>query len=110
MTTGCSGRWPSTGPSRRTPSWALTAARKALQGTERRLARLLDDYERLPDAEARLVLRRATSVEAQRDEAERRVRDLEAVVSEHELDAPDLEAARDLYGRLAARCAPRCRR
>ena len=81
---------------------ALTAARNALQGTERRLERLLDDYERLPEAEARLVLRRATSVEAERDEAERRVRDLEAVVSEHELDDPDLEAAHDLYRRLAA--------
>ena len=66
------------------------------------MERLLDDYERLPEAEARLVLRRATSVEAERDEAERRVRDLEAVVSEHELDDPDLEAAHDLYGRLAA--------
>ena len=80
---------------------ALTAARKALQGTERRLERLLDDYERLSGAEARVVLRRATSVEAERDEAERRVRDLEAVVSEHEID-PDLDAARDLYRRLAA--------
>ena len=80
---------------------ALTEARKALQGTERRLERLLDDYERLSGAEARVVLRRATSVEAERDEAERRVRDLEAVVSEHEID-PDLEAAQDLYLRLAA--------
>ena len=59
---------------------ALTAARKALQGTERRLERLLDDYERLSGAEAGLVLRRATSVEAERDEAEHRVIDLEAVV------------------------------
>ena len=65
---------------------ALTAARKVLQGTERRLERLLDDYERLPEAEARLVLRRATSVETERDDAERRVRDLEAIVSEHEID------------------------
>ena len=80
---------------------ALTAARKALQGTERRLERLLDDYERLPEAEARLVPRRATSVEAERDDAERRVRDLEAIVSEHEIDT-DLDAARDLYRRLAA--------
>ena len=54
-----------------------------------------------PD-EATLVLRRAKKVEAERDEIEQRVRDLEAVVSEHELDDPDLEAAHDLYLRLAA--------
>jgi site-specific DNA recombinase len=81
---------------------ALTAARKAQQAMERRLERLLDDYERLPEVEARLVLRRATSVETELAEAERRVCDLEAVVSEHELGDPDLEAAHDLYLRLAA--------
>ena len=80
---------------------ALDAARSALATTERRLERLLDDYEALPPDEARLVLRRATSVQAERDEAEQRVSDLEAVVAEHHQD-PDVEAARDLYVRLLA--------
>jgi hypothetical protein len=62
---------------------------------------LLDDYERLPPDEARLVLRRATSVQAERDTAEQRIRDLEAVVAEHDTD-PDVDAARDLYARLLA--------
>ncbi len=80
---------------------ALAVARTALQAVERRLERLLDDYERLPADEARPLLRRATKVEAERDEIERRVRDLEAVVAEHHDDPDDLDAARDLYVRLA---------
>ena len=80
---------------------ALTAARKALEAAEKRLERLLDDYERLPPDEARLVLRRATKVEAERDDAERRVTDLDAVIAEHRADL-DVDAARERYARLLA--------
>jgi hypothetical protein len=52
------------------------------------------------------VLRRATRVQAERDEAEGRVKDLEAVAAEHHED-PDVDAARDLYKRLLAFAAGR---
>jgi hypothetical protein len=80
---------------------ALQTATKVLEATEKRLERLLDDYEELPPDEARLVLRRAAKVEAERYEAEQRVYDLEAVVAEHD-DDPDVDAARELYVRLLA--------